>query len=201
VATGASLARHSSRRWPPASALPAVGCFAGPFPRKPDSVSGAFSFFAGRCRTTHRSHGSCKPLLAAYTYTMYRSSLEDMWFSLQDCCDPLSAARSVDRTALRPVLRPILSRLPAFSVDRACTDSEVPHPTRRSGHHRRGPLRRGSHCTDAATPAFTRSASSHIRRCARCVARWCESRAVHSLAVGDHRLIARRRFRVRLSRA
>ena len=30
---------------------------------------------------------------------------------------------------LRPTLRPILSRLPASSVDFACADSEVPHPS------------------------------------------------------------------------
>ena len=39
----------------------------------------------------------------------------------------------------------------------------------------------------------------HIRRCARCVARSCGSRAVHSFAFGDHRLVNRRRLCVRLS--
>jgi hypothetical protein len=35
-------------RWPPTSAVPAIHCFARPLLGRPDSVSGAFSFFAGQ---------------------------------------------------------------------------------------------------------------------------------------------------------
>ncbi len=52
------------------------------------------------------------------------------------------------------------------------------------------------------SPSHVRSPrSAHIRRCVLCVAHCCESRSVHSLASGDHRLVHLRRFRVRFSRA